>query len=111
MIVDTVVALLLLLSGGLVVSGALGLWRLPSLFLRLHAPAVASTLGVWAVALASVVYFTADAGRLTVHVWVVAILLSITTPVSTVLLARAALFRGRQSGEPFPPPLEVRRVE
>ena len=105
MIVDTVVALLLLLSGGLVVSGALGLWRLPSLFLRLHAPAVASTLGVWAVALASVVYFTADAGRLTVHVWVVAILLSITTPVSTVLLARAALFRGRQAGEPLPPPL------
>jgi len=105
MIVDAVVALLLLLSGGLVVSGALGLWRLPSVFLRLHAPAVASTLGVWAVALASVVYFTADAGRLTVHVWVVAILLSITTPVSTVLLARAALFRGRQAGEPLPPPL------
>jgi len=105
MIVDAVVALLLLLSGGLVVSGALGLWRLPSLFLRLHAPAVASTLGVWAVALASVVYFTADAGRLTVHVWVVAILLSITTPVTTVLLARAALFRGRQAAEPLPPPL------
>jgi multicomponent K+:H+ antiporter subunit G len=106
MIAEAVVALLLLLSGALVLSGALGLWRLPNVFLRLHAPAVASTLGIWSVALASVIYFTADAGRPTLHAWVVAILLSITAPVGTVMLARAALFRARQAGEPVPPSLD-----
>ncbi|GAB3655964.1 monovalent cation/H(+) antiporter subunit G [Ramlibacter alkalitolerans] len=95
MIVDLLVALLLLASGVLVLTAAVGLWRLPDFFLRMHAPALASTLGSWAVALASVLHLTASSGRLALHHWMIIIVLSITAPITTMLLARAALFRKR----------------
>jgi multicomponent K+:H+ antiporter subunit G len=104
-IIEIVVAVLLLASGGLVLTAALGLWRLPDFFQRMHAPALASTLAAWAVTLASIVHFTAREGALSLHVWLIIILLSITTPVTTLVLARAALFRRRQAGDPLPPPL------
>ena len=43
MIVELVVAFLLLASGALVLTAALGLWRLDDFFLRMHAPALANS--------------------------------------------------------------------
>lgn len=105
---ETGVALLLLGSGVVVLVAALGLWRLPDFFLRMHAPALASTLGAWIVTLASIVHFSTRGGGLALHVWLIIIVLSITAPVTTVVLARAALFRRRQAGDPLPPPLQTR---
>ena len=102
---DIVVAVLLLASGGIALTAALGLLRLPDFFRRMHAPALASTLAAWLVALGSVVFFSAHKQGLSLHVWLIVILLSITSPVTTVVLARAALFRRRQTGDPVPPPL------
>ncbi|MEO6279378.1 monovalent cation/H(+) antiporter subunit G [Roseateles sp.] len=106
---DLLVALLLLASGCLVLTAALGLWRLPDFFLRMHAPALASTLGAWLVALASVLHFSASAPGLSLHVWVIVVVLSITAPVATMVLARAALFRRRQAGDQLPPALTGKR--
>ncbi len=105
MIIEALVALLLILSGLLALVAALGLWRLPDFFLRMHAPALVYTLGSWAVTLASILHFTNGATRLQLHVWVIIILLSVVVPVTTVLLARAALFRERQGGGDVPPSL------
>jgi multicomponent K+:H+ antiporter subunit G len=94
--VETIVAVLLVFSGIVVLSSALGLLRLPDFFLRMHAPALANTLASWAVALASIVYFTASGGRPVVHQWVIVILLAITVPITTGIVARAALFHLRK---------------
>ena len=102
---DIVVAVLLLFSAGLVLTAAIGHTRLPDFFQRLHAPALAATLGTWCVALASIVHFSVRGGAWSLHVWLIAILLSITAPVTAMVLARAALFRRRQAGDPLPPPL------
>lgn len=102
---DAIVALLLLASGATCVVAALGLLRLPDFFVRMHAPAIAYTLGSWSVTLATVVHFTAHDAVLSLHAWLIIIVLSITAPVTTVLLARAALFRRRNAGEDAPPPL------
>ncbi|AKJ30067.1 Na+/H+ antiporter subunit G [Caldimonas brevitalea] len=102
---DVVVAVLLLVSGIAVVVAALGLVRLPDFFVRMHAPALAYTLGSWSVAVATIVHFSAHEGVLSLHAWLIAILLAITAPVTTVLLARAAVFRHRQAKEEVPPPL------
>jgi multicomponent K+:H+ antiporter subunit G len=102
---EIVVALLLLASGAVVLAAALGLWRLPDFFARMHAPALASTLAAWIVTLASIVHFSARAGELSLHVWLIIIILSITAPVTTIVLARAALFRRRLAGDDLPPPL------
>ncbi|MEZ5630388.1 MAG: Na+/H+ antiporter subunit G [Burkholderiaceae bacterium] len=107
--IEIVVAVLLLLSAVMAVASALGLVRLGDFFRRMHVPALTATLGVWCVTIASVFYFTALTGTLALDVWLIAILMSITVPVTTVLLARAALFRMRQRGDPtVPPPIRLR---
>ena len=102
----TIAWLLILASGGLALTAAIGLWRLPDFFLRMHAPALACTLAAWLVTLGSIVHFSRGTSALSLHVWLIIILLSITAPVTTLVLARAALFRRRQAGDPLPPPLE-----
>ena len=106
---DIVVAALLLASGCLVLTAAIGLWRLPDFFLRMHAPALASTLAAWLVTLGSIVHFSVREPGLSLHAWLIIILLAITAPVTTLVLARAALFRRRQAGDPLPPPLRGER--
>ncbi len=105
---EILVALLLLGSGGVVLVAALGLWRLPDFFLRMHAPALASTLAAWIVSLASIVHFSARDASLALHVWLIIVVLSITAPISTIVLARVALFRRRLAGDPLPEPLRRR---
>ena len=95
--VEIVVALLLVASGLLSLIAGIGLVRLKSFAQRMHPPALASTCGAWCVTLASVVYFSALESRLVLHTWVVIILLSITGPVTTTLLARAGVFRKRSA--------------
>ena len=107
---EIVVAVLLLCSAAVALIAAFGLQRLPDFFLRMHAPALASTLAAWIVTLASIIHFSSRGGGLSLHVWGVIIVLSITTPVTTIVLARAALFRRRQAGDDLPPPLTARTL-
>ena len=102
---EALVAILLVASGALCVIAAVGIVRLPTFFRRMHPPALASTLAGWCVALASIVFFTALDGRLSLQAWIVNLLLAITAPITTVLLARAGLFRNRQAGENVPAPM------
>lgn len=107
-IAEIVVAILLLGSGFVVLVAAIGLWRLADFFQRMHAPALASTLAAWIVTFASIAHFSTREGGLALHVWLIIIVLSITAPVTTIVLARAALFRRRKAGDPLPPPLAGR---
>ena len=81
---EWVAAALLVFSGVVVLMAGLGLWRLPDFFLRLHAPALASTLAAWAVTLASIVHFSHLGQGLALHAWLIIIVLSITAPVSSI---------------------------
>ena len=104
--VEAAVAALLVSSGIFVLISAIGFLRLPDFFLRMHPPALAYTFGSWSVTLAGVLYFSTIEDRAVLHPWIIIILLSITVPVTTLLLARVALFRRRAAGTPeTPPPL------
>lgn len=103
-IAEGVTALLIVAGGLFSLVAALGLLRMPTFFMRMHPPAIANTFAVWCTALAVIVHFLVLEGRLALHVWLIPILLSITAPVTTALLARAALFRERQRGGDVPPP-------
>ena len=102
--VEAAVAVLLVLSGVFVVISALGFVRLQDFFVRMHPPALAYTLGSWCVALAGLLYFSMLESHPRLHPWLIAILLSITVPVTTLLLARVALFRRRTAGVADTPP-------
>ncbi|MGH8408458.1 MAG: Na+/H+ antiporter subunit G, partial [Pseudomonas sp.] len=56
--VEVIVAVLLVLSSLFALIGAIGLLRMKDFFQRMHPPALASTLGAWCVALASIIYFS-----------------------------------------------------
>jgi multicomponent K+:H+ antiporter subunit G len=103
--VQAVAALLLVGSGLLALIAALGLVRLPDFFQRLHAPSLGNTLAAWCSCGASMLYFSALAGRPVLAFLALNLLLAITAPLATLLLARAALFRGRSAGASLPPPL------
>ena len=100
---EAFVALLLVFSGVFVLLSAFGFLRLPGFFLRMHPPALAYTLGSWCVAVAGVLYFSVRAGWPVLHPLLIPILLVVTVPVTTVLLARLALFRQRLAGTPGTP--------
>ena len=107
-----VVTAALLLTGSLfALVGAIGLVRLKDYFQRMHPPALASTLGAWCVALASIIYFSTLKSSPVLHAWLIPILLSITMPVTTLLLARAALFRKRMAGDDVPAEVSSRLNE
>ena len=103
--VEVAAGVLLVTSGVFVLLSAFGFLRLKDFFLRMHPPALAYTFGSWCVTLAGILYFSALEARVMLHPWLVIILLSITVPLTTLLLARVALFRHRQSGADAPRPL------
>lgn len=101
--VEVVTGLLLIASSLFTLTGAIGMLRLKDFFQRMHPPALASTLGAWCVALASIVYFSALKSSPVIHAWLIPVLLAITVPVTTLLLARTGLFRKRMAGDDVPP--------
>ena len=107
--IEVCVAVLLVLSSVFALIGALGLLRMTDFFQRMHPPALASTLGACSVAFASTLYFSMLKSAPVLHGWLIPILLSITVPVTTLLLARTALFRKRMAGDDVPAEVSSRR--
>ncbi|MFT8245053.1 monovalent cation/H(+) antiporter subunit G [Roseomonas sp. BN140053] len=104
MLVAIPVALLLLLGSGLSLAGALGLLSLGSFYERLHAPTIGTSCGMGFVLLASVIYFSTLQSRMVIHEVLIAVLVLLTTPVTLMLVGRAALHRDRLEGNPEVPP-------
>jgi multicomponent K+:H+ antiporter subunit G len=109
--VEAIVAILIVLSGVFVIISAFGFLHLRDFFVRMHPPALAYTFASWCVILASIVHSSTLERRLVLHPWLVAIALSITVPVTTLLLARVALFRRRTAGVRGTPPSLGRNEE
>ncbi|MDX9843992.1 MAG: Na+/H+ antiporter subunit G [Aquabacterium sp.] len=100
--VEVIVALLLMLSGLFTLAAAVGIVRFQNFFQRMHPPALAFSFSSWCVTLATILYFSARREQLALHAWLIIILLSITVPVTTILLSRTELFRRRTHGAPSP---------
>jgi multicomponent K+:H+ antiporter subunit G len=97
------VALLLVLGAGLGLTGSIGLLRLRSFYERVHAPTLATTLGIGSILLASMLYFSVLQTRFVLHEVLITVFMVVTTPVTLMLLARAALHRDRAEGNPEVP--------
>ncbi|MCL4182424.1 MAG: monovalent cation/H(+) antiporter subunit G [Burkholderiaceae bacterium] len=91
------VTLLLLLAGCLVVIGSLGLLRLSNFYQRSHGPAMINTLGAGCILIASMLYFTALQSRPVVHELLITVAVVLTSPVTAMLLMRAAVYRDRRN--------------
>ncbi len=96
------VSLLVVLGSLVTMMGCLGLVRLGSFYLRIHAPTMGTSMGGGLVLLASALYFSLTRERLIVHELAIFAFVSVTTPVTLMLLARATLFRDRVEGNDVP---------
>lgn len=90
---EIIVSLLLLLGCGFVLIGAIGLYRLPDFFTRLHGPTKATTLGVGGVVAASMIFFSAGSQTFSSHELLISLFLFISAPVSAYMLAKAAVLQ------------------
>ncbi len=93
------VGLLLLAGAGLALTGSLGLLRFGSFYERMHAPTLGTTLGIGCILAASMLFSTVLQARLVLHGVLIAVLTVVTTPVTLMLLSRAALYRDRREGD------------
>jgi multicomponent K+:H+ antiporter subunit G len=103
------VALLLLLGAGLALVGSFGLLRLRGFYERVHAPTLATTLGIGSVLAASMLFFSLLQSRFVLHEILIAVFMVVTTPVTLMLLTRAALYRDRIEGDQAVPPPRPRQ--
>jgi multicomponent K+:H+ antiporter subunit G len=88
-------AFLVLLGASLTLVGSVGLLRLKNFYARVHAPTLGATLGVGCTLIASMLFFSVLQTRPIVHEILIAAFLTMTTPVTLMLLVRAALLRDR----------------
>ena len=95
---ELLTAVLILFGSGLTLIGSLGLLRLKSFYERVHAPTLGATLGMVCILLASMVYFSVSQIRPIVHEILIGLFVTVTTPVTLLLLVQATLYRDRLEG-------------
>ena len=84
--------------------GSAGLVVLKRFYERVHAPTLGATLGMALIVVASVVFWSMTEGRLALRDLLIGVFLTVTTPVTLILLARAAVYRDRVEGDKAAPP-------
>ena len=91
---EYLIVFLLLTGSAFTLIGAIGLARLPDFYTRLHGPTKATTLGVGAIMLGSVIYFSSRGEGIGISEVLITVFLFMTAPVSANILAKAAMHIG-----------------
>lgn len=101
------VAFFLVLGSGLSLLGAIGVLQFKSFYERVHAPTLGTTWGAGGVLIASIITFSVLQSRPVLHEILISIFVVVTTPVTLMLLARAALYRDRSENNANVPAFEA----
>lgn len=94
-LLELLVTIFLAVSGIFGLVGSVGLLKLRDSLQRLHAPTKATTLGVGGVLIASMIYFWASTGYVTVHELLITLFLFLTAPITANFIAKAYIARNR----------------
>ncbi len=100
-------ALCVLVGGAVTLIGSLGLLRLGNFYARVHAPTLGTTFGMVSILAGSALCFSVLETRPVVHEVLIAVFVTLTTPVTLMLLVRAALYRDRIEGSEDVPAAEA----
>ena len=88
-----ITAILLIAGAGITLIGTLGLLHLRTFYERVHAPTLGTTLGTGCIVTASMIYFSALGSRPILHELLILLFITVTTPITLMILVRAALSR------------------
>ena len=92
-VVEFLIAISLVISGVFGLVGSYGLVKLKDSLQRLHAPTKATTLGVGGVLVASMIYFYAKTGYLSIHELLISVFLLLTAPITANFIAKTYMAR------------------
>ncbi len=90
LMMEVIVSFFLIIGAFFTLVGGIGIVKLPDLFMRLHAPTKASTLGLGSFLIAAMIY-AAFNHRFGFAELLITLLAFITAPVSANLIAQAAM--------------------
>jgi multicomponent K+:H+ antiporter subunit G len=90
-IVTLLTGFFLIVGAVFLMVGSIGLFRLPDFYMRLHGPTKASTLGIGAILMASIIFFSFSGSSLSVKEFLIILFLFLTAPITANMLAKAAL--------------------
>ncbi|MCW5721472.1 MAG: monovalent cation/H(+) antiporter subunit G [Devosia sp.] len=89
------VSILAIAGSLLTLLGCIGMARFTDFYSRIHAPTLGTSFGTIFIVFASMLYFLVSGQRPAVHELLIVAFVLVTTPVTLMLLARAALYRDR----------------
>ncbi len=104
-LVAALVGLLAVLGAAFALVGSFGLLRMKTFYERVHPPTMGTTAGMGLMLGASILLFSVLGSRIVAHEILIAVFMFVTTPVTYMLLVRAAthrdgIGRGEGAGEP-----------
>jgi multicomponent K+:H+ antiporter subunit G len=85
---EIAIAFFLVVGGVFGLVGSIGLIKLRDQMQRLHAPTKATTLGVGGVLIASMLYFFAARGAVSIHELLITLFLFLTAPITAHFIAK-----------------------
>ncbi|MCB5161085.1 Na+/H+ antiporter subunit G [Marinomonas algarum] len=88
---EIIVSISLLIGSAFLLIGSYGLVRLPDIYMRLHSPTKASTLGITGILVASMIFQSHLKGFLSIQELLITLFLLITAPVAANMIAKTAL--------------------
>lgn len=88
---EIIICASLLIGAVFLLIGSYGLVRLPDIYMRLHSPTKASTLGITGVLVASMIFQSHMKGSFSVQELLITLFLLITAPVAANMIAKTAL--------------------
>jgi len=102
-IIETAIAIFIVVGGLFLFVGSFGLAKLPDTMRRLHGPTKATTLGIGSLLIASMLYFVLLRQASGIHELLITLFLFLTAPVTAKMVAKAYIFRNRQIQQTLPP--------
>ena len=87
-IAEIVISVLIVIGGIFLLVGSFGMIKLRELLPRLHAPTKATTVGVGAILIASMLFFWIERGHFTIHELLITLFLFLTAPITANLIAQ-----------------------
>lgn len=105
---EALVSVLVVAGAAIALIGSTGLLTLPSFFTRMHPPAIIATLACWCILHGAFAFFWWVDGSAPLRLYLIALFVATTVPITCIFLMRAALFRARRAGRAVPASLSGR---
>lgn len=100
---EIAVSALICLGAFFLFVGSFGLAKLPDLMRRLHGPTKATTLGIGALLIASMLYFILEDEIVSLQELLITTFLFLTAPVTALMVAKAHILLDKNDQEHLPP--------